>query len=440
MAGEIFRIQAEIAARIVQGIDVILLEPEQEAFAARPTNNQQAYDYYLRGLSYGTQGSTLRRIEDWRLAGQMFETAAELDPTYVEAFAAQARIYAELFFYFDQVDAEPKVKAAAERAAELAPDHPASQAALGWYYSQVANRDDLAERHFAAARRAQPNDVTVLSAIAEIQLFRGAYEEAVATHQEILGLDPRHERVAWRLGHTYYIMRSYNEAKDQLERYIALFPDSHWGHFFIMMLYLSWDGSTERAQRTFDAAFGKTDLLRFLLASWDFDDAMVLRIFSDPLDEALFRWTLVASPDDSAAHYLAKADASTRRGRADLALAYHDSARVVLERRLELRPDNGRDNGRLGLAYAGLGRFDDAKRAGERAVELSAGVFKDSFTVPSLARIYVLIGDYDAAVDRLEQVLSVPSIISVPLLRFDPVWAPLRDDPRFQTLLAEYEN
>ena len=67
-------------------------------------------------------------------------------------------------------------------------------------------------------------------------------------------------------------------------------------------------------------------------------------------------------------------------------------------------------------------------------------MFAASFTGPSLAQIYVQIGDYDAAVDRLEQVLSVPSIISVPLLRFDPLWDPLRDLPRFQALLAKYEN
>jgi len=153
--------------------------------------------------------------------------------------------------------------------------------------------------------------------------------------------------------------------------------------------------------------------------------------FADPLQRRALR----GSPDDSAAYYLAKADAAVSNGRTNVGRAYSDSARVVLERRLELRPDDLRDNGSLGLAYAGLGRFDDAKRTGERAVELSAGVITASFTGPTLARIYVLTGDYDAAIDRLEQVLSVPSIISVPLLRFDPLWDPLRDHPRFQRLL-----
>lgn len=242
------------------------------------------------------------------------------------------------------------------------------------------------------------------------------------------------------MGRTYYEMRRYTEAETHLDRDIARRPDSHWGHFFKTMLYLSWEGKTERAQRAFDAAFERTDLLRFLLVSWDFDDAMVLRIFADDLADALQRRALGSSPDDSAAYYLAKADASVNNGRRSMGRTYSDSARVVLEGRFDLRPDDYRDKLSLGLAYAGLRRFDDAKRVGERAVDLSAGQRFASFVGPRLARIYVLTGDYDAAIDRLEQVLSVPSIISVPLLRFDPVWDPLRDHPRFQALLAKYEN
>ncbi len=437
VAGEIFRMQAEIATRIAEGMDVVLLEPEREAIAQGGTDSQEAYDYYLRGWSYRARG-TLRRIEDRRSAVEMFERATELDSEYVDAYVALASTQGILFSVYAQLSAGPLAKAAVDRVTELLPpDHPTSLRVQAAYHRSVTRRHDLAEQYLAAGLRTKPNDANIVFDLADVKKFQGKYEEALTTYQEGLDLDPRHQGRDFWLGRTYYEMRRYTEAETHLDRHIAHSPDSHWGHFFKTMLYLTWDGKTERAQRAFDAAFERTDLLRFLLANWDFDDAMVLRIFADDFADPLQRRALRGSPDDSAAYYLAKADAAVSNGRTNVGRAYSDSARVVLERRLELRPADLRDNGSLGLAYAGLGRFDDAKRTGERAVELSADVIAAtaSFTGPTLARIYVLTGDYDAAIDRLEQVLSVPSIISVPLLRFDTLRDPLRDHQRFQRLL-----
>ncbi|MCH7876621.1 MAG: hypothetical protein IH965_15190 [Gemmatimonadetes bacterium] len=115
----------------------------------------------------------------------------------------------------------------------------------------------------------------------------------------------------------------------------------------------------------------------------------------------------------------------------------------MLESKIQQRPDDERLRSALGIAFAGLGRKEDAIREGELAVELlpmSKEAYRGAYRVEDLARIYAMVGEYDAAIDQLESLLAVPSPTTVPMLRIDPTWDPLRDNPRFQALLAKYEN
>ena len=130
-------------------------------------------------------------------------------------------------------------------------------------------------------------------------------------------------------------------------------------------------------------------------------------------------------------------------GNRQLEQAYYDSTRRLLETKIQERRDDARFRSALGIAYAGLGRKEDAIREGELAVELlpmSKEVYRGAYRVEDLARIYPMVGEYDAAIDQLESLLAVPSPTAVPMLRIDPTWDPLRDNPRFQGLLAKYEN
>jgi len=122
------------------------------------------------------------------------------------------------------------------------------------------------------------------------------------------------------------------------------------------------------------------------------------------------------------------------------ARACYDSARVILEKELYARPKDHRLHSSLGLVYAGLGRKDDAIREGKLGVELFP-VSKDAYFGPyrleDLALIYVMVDEYEAALDQIEHLLSIPSQFSVALLRLDPRYDPLRSHPRFQKLLQQ---
>ncbi len=112
-----------------------------------------------------------------------------------------------------------------------------------------------------------------------------------------------------------------------------------------------------------------------------------------------------------------------------------------MEAKLQEEPDDARLHSALGIAHAGLGRVEEAMREGELGVELlpvSKEAWRGLYRVEDLARIYVMVGEYDAAIDQLEFLLSIPSEISPSFLRLAPTWDPLRDHPRFQRLLESH--
>jgi Flp pilus assembly protein TadD len=118
---------------------------------------------------------------------------------------------------------------------------------------------------------------------------------------------------------------------------------------------------------------------------------------------------------------------------------YYDSARVQLESRQRANPDDERMYSALGIAYAGLGRKEDAVRSGLRGTEMlpvEKEAWRGSFRLIDLAQIYTMTGDHEKAIDVLERLLSIPSEMSSIWLKIDPAWNPLRSNKRFQQLVA----
>jgi TolB-like protein len=155
-------------------------------------------------------------------------------------------------------------------------------------------------------------------------------------------------------------------------------------------------------------------------------------------ETALFRLYPESFGTDSGSYYLARAILHERAGQGELAQADFDSARVVLSERVAARPEDARLHAGLGLAYAGLGRGEDAVREGRRATELlplAEDAYAGAALADNLAHILVRVGDHAAAIDELESLLAVDAPLSVPWLSADPTWDPLREEPRFQRLL-----
>lgn len=437
---EVFQIQSDLAEQVAQALDITLLEPERRDLASRPTENMEAYDYYLRGSEYFHRDSFHER--DFRIAISMYDKAVELDPTFAVAYAQLSRAHAYMYFqFFDHIEERLALaKNALDKALELAPDLPEVRLALGQYYYHGHLDYDLALEQFEIARKQRPNSSELLAYIAYIQRRQGKFEEAVVTFKEAFELAPRYARLAFQLGDTSMLLRKYSEAERYYERAISLAPDLPRSYVWKAQLYLLRDGNTEKARAILAEAPQNYDSSEDqMIIPW----SVMLEVYDENYQKALGQlssYTLEAFGTQF--YYIPKEELYAQiyalMGNYQLEQTYYESARSMLESKIREQPADARFHSSLGIAYAGLGRQQDAIREGKLGVELlpvTKEAWRGLYPVEALAKIYVMVGRFDAAVEQIEFLLSRPGRLSIPLLRLDPVWAPLHNHPRFKKLI-----
>jgi tetratricopeptide (TPR) repeat protein len=172
------------------------------------------------------------------------------------------------------------------------------------------------------------------------------------------------------------------------------------------------------------------------------DLLITLDVYEGNYQKALDRLSLKSEDIDNQGSFIPRAMRSAGIYRymneSDFAKKSYDEGRNILEAKIQRQPDDARFHSTLGIAYAGLGRKEDAIREGNLGVELlpvSKEAMGGTSRVGDLARIYVMVGEFDLAVDQIEYLLSIPGGLSIPLLQLDPAWAPLREHPRFKKLV-----
>src|SRR3989441_286374 len=431
----VFDVQSGIAQQVVTALNVTLGEGERQTLEAKPTANLAAYDAFLRGNEYYNRGY---EESSWRIAVGMYQEAIKLDPRFAQAYAQLSIVHSGLFwFYFDRTDGRlAQAASAAAKALQVRPDLPEAHLAMGYYHYWGHLDYDRALQEFAIVRAHQPNNSDVVAATAFVQRRQGKWAEALANLSRAIELDPRSNTLAFEVGLTYVLMRRYPEAERSLDRAIALAPEWPDPYSEKARLYLHWKGNTEQAERPLLQSLGKTDRL----ARTGTNRLGTLFIPRNEVYRAALRGlSLGSAGSDTAGYFLFKAELYRQSHVPRLERAYSDSARAVLEADVKKRPEDAGFRAALGLAYAGLDRKADAIREARRSVELGP-VSKDAFfgaaRVVNLAHVYALVGEHQAAIEQLKLLLSIPSEISIPLLRVDPNWDSLRGDPRFQRLLA----
>jgi TolB-like protein/Flp pilus assembly protein TadD/predicted Ser/Thr protein kinase len=436
---QIFALQLDVAEKVASALDVALLQTEKQSIAAKPTDNLQAYEYYLRGNEYLNRSW---EEKDFRIAIQMYQKAVELDPKFALAYCGLSRAHEELYWYYYDRTQERlnKAKEAVDRALELKPDLPEAHLALGYYYYHGSLDYDRASEQFAIAQKDLLNNSELLLAIGAIQRRQGKWEQAVTNIKKAAELDPRSNTMAVEVAWTYSAMRKYAEAEHYFDQAISLAPDWTGAYEGKAWLYIYSEGDTKKARKVLQDATGKADMSQLV------SDLVWLDILDGDFQTALARLPGPAAfinaygYNDTTSYFLTKAQIYGQLSQPQMKAAYFDSARIILENMVQSRPGEAAFHGQLGIVYAGLGRREEAVREGKKAVELLP-VSRDAFeygplNVANLAQIYVMVGDYDEGVEQLEYLLSIPGCFSIPYLRIDPAWAPLRSHPRFQKLLA----
>jgi serine/threonine protein kinase/tetratricopeptide (TPR) repeat protein len=433
---DVFQVQSDIASRVAQALGVALGAGEEKRLSEKPTKNLAAYDAFLKGEeasnSLGTADPpTLRK------ALAFFEQAVALDPGFAQAWAQVSRVNSYLCVTGASTpELAERAKQAAEKAVALARDRSEGYLALGDYERYVVVDSDRALAIYAQGQRRAPGNAALLTSIAGAESSLGRWEAAVDHFRQAERLDPRSVNNPTVLGLVLLSLRRYPEARETLDRGQALAPANLDLIELKAMTFLG-EGDLAQARAVLKAApkeVEPTALVAFMANYYD-----LVWVLDEQQRELLLRLTPSAFDGDRgfwrlclAQGYALKADAASVRSHAE-------EARKAFEEQLRASPQNATRRAELGLALAYLGRKEEAIREGQRGVAL-VPVAKDAsfgaYYQHQLARIYVLVGEPEKALDQLEPLLKIPYYLSPGWLKIDTNFDPLRGNPRFQKLVA----
>jgi len=433
---DVFQVQADIAGQVAEALNLALGSPVRAELAKPLTENTAAYDAYLKGEA-ATQG--LGRGDTPSLQGGIgyYERAVALDSTFVEAWTQLARTRALLYYNGTPTSGLAEAtRQSAERARALGPGRPESYLALGDYYSLVLGENSQGLSAYEAGLRAVPGSAELLTGAALSEQSLGRWEAALTHLQRAQSVDPRSILTARRLAVTLLWLRRYSDALTVIDRSLALGPNNLELLEAKTMVSLG-QGDLSGARSVVRATQGvvePTTLAAYFGTYWD-----LFWVLDDAQQQLLLRLSPSAFDGDRGTWGLVLAQTWYLRGETARARAYAVSARAAFEEQLRGTPENTGRQVALGLALAYMGRKYEAIRAGELAtalVPLSKDAYGGPYTQHQLARIYILTGEPEQALDQLEPLLKIPYYLSPGWLKIDPNFDPLRNNPRFQKLVA----
>ena len=438
---DVFAIQSDVAQQIAQALQATLSPEEKERIEKKPTDNLEAYDYYLQGNEYAARSYEKKDLE---IAVDFFEKAVEADPDFALAHAGIALQHCRIYWYGQDRIPERLVKAkeAIDRALNLKPDEPSIRAANGLYYYWGLREYARALDEFSFAQQKETNNGYYAAFIAWIQRRLGKFEKALLNQKIAFQYDPRSNSLAKEFGYTYWGLRLYKEAEDYFDLAISLAPDIAENYINKAWTYIYKTGDTESARQVLDNASKRVHRGAFL---WDL---IYLDIYDEHHQDALDKLAFIQEEVMKGSTYYMPKEVITGwiyklMGQADQARTHFEKARTLLEKMAQERSGDARIHAELGKVYAHLGLKDDAIREGQAAVDLIP-VSRDAMVGPDylayLAEIYTIVGDRAAAMENLEYLLEIPAGVHVGELKVNPVWDPLREHPRFEQLLKTYSK
>jgi len=435
---DVFAIQTDLAQQIVRELQAKLSPMEKAQIERRPTENGEAYLAFMQGHEMFYRADKFR--SNTEKAEQLFEKATKLDPTFAGAFAALGWVHDWNYHDFDPTPArKAKARAAAVEALRLQPHLPEAHLAMGFYYYYCERDYQGALSEFAIAKLSLPNSPEVYMAIGAIERRQGKWAESTANLERAASLSPKDAWVLQNLADNYYATRNFEAADKIFDRAIQAAPGSFAARAEKASLAIDWKGDLgemERQLAQVPKGFDPDGLITYarvqlLILQRKFPDALAL-LQQSPQD--LYHKN---KPKD-----LFEGAIYTYSNNKEKARPAFERARPIVEKALLESSDDASRHVTLGLILAGLGQKDAAIAEGKRAVELlpeSQDALEGPKTAVALAQIYAWTGENNQALQLLEHSLSTPNGVTVPSLRLDPIWDPLRSDPRFQALIERHD-
>jgi serine/threonine protein kinase/Flp pilus assembly protein TadD len=442
---DIFDVESEIAKGIAESLQAKLTGREEQALAVKPTNNPEAYEVYLRGLSFEARSSSLDLLLE---AAGFYNQAVQLDPNFALAWARLSRV--DALIYFIRLEPTPAArgdaaKRALENAQRLAADSPDTLLALGYYQFWVLRDYASAKTTFGHVSKMLPSSSEVPMALGLIARREGNWDQSVTYYEQALALDPRNELLLMRAVWPYTELRQFPAALKLYDRVLDLKPDDPDAMAGKASIYQA-EGNLQEAAKCLSGTketsswFASETKTFQLKLEQNYGEAV--RLLQARL--AQFHYD---SQYEKASEQLALALMQRLAGDTAGAKTTAEQAGNTLEKLYRDQPDAAFIAASRSQAYAAMGKKDSALREAQRAIMLAPRA-KDPVNGPSceenLAVIQTMFGENSRAISTLKQLLQTPYMgwlygtpVTPALLRLDPLWDPLRADPAFQKLCEE---
>ena len=445
---DIFVVESEVAKAIADQLRANLTGREEQVIAAKPTDNVEAYDGYLRGLAYSLKA--VNTPANFLGAQKYLREAVVLDPKFALSWAllsyVDARGYRSAALQ-PTLALREEARQAAETAVTLQPNLGEALHAKGYYHYSCLKDYDTAVRYFEQARPLLPNSSRIPESLAYVTRRRGQWDQSESYFNEAERLDPRNLSLLAQHALSYQCLRRFPEALQKFDQVLNITPDD--------VDTLSIKAAVAQAEGNLPRA---SALLAPLHPAADDTYALETQIYQAILERRPAKIIprlkeMLAKPDLALGYINGELRfwlgwAQEVGGDHPAAQESWRQARLELEPFLKEQPENHGLIDDLALTNMGLGDKAAALALAERAIAANP-IEKDAMDGPQsieiLARVAARMGESERAIAALQKLLSIPYegalASNVPLtralLRLDPMFDPLRNDPRFQKLCEE---
>jgi len=431
---DIFGVEGEVAQAVADALKATLTGFERQVVSAKGTENPKAYEAYLRGRATDnaqyTYDGAIRAIDNY------FEAVRE-DPQFAQAWSAAAVAMSNL--YLNDVDAARStpdaVRNAAATAMRLQPQLAESLLAQGAYLYRVERDYPAALDVYRRALAQQPGNIDIISELFFIERRMGRWDEAIAHYREAIARDPRNVSIRVQGACEIFLrLRRFDETRELLEQALKIAPD---------------DTAAPACLAQVETQLGRLDAADAWLARIPedrhepYEAEARMRLLTLRRDEpALTRFMRAAELRDDAKLSADDIEGLIRLGILQRAAGHADVARRTFERlarAIAAVPggiDHVTETGSFTpLVYAGLGDWKAALDAAQHHIQIHRNDANETAVAKTtLAQIHAQKGERDAVIAMLPELIEIPSGVTPALLALDPVWDPIRDDPRFVAL------
>jgi TolB-like protein/Flp pilus assembly protein TadD len=445
----VFAVESEVSQQIAEVLKARLSPREATTLAKATTRNPAAFDAFLKAEFHSNRANYAWSEAEFESAIAGYRQAIALDPSFALAYAQLGFCQMLRHWFVERWDDDTlaEIRATIDKALALNPDLPESHNALGSYLYWGHRDYDAAIVEFQRVLELAPSDARALVSLAAIYRRKGEWTQSLQAFERGLVISPRDSSLAGEYGITFALLRRYAEAEQQLGIALAIAPDNASATDALMMARLMGTSDIDGARAAFDPP-PEWRISGQALLGGDLVHTVNTRAYADvfarDFESAQREWNSAPkeTDDDKTAQRVARVVIKMLAGQKSSLQAECTELEPLVEAAIQRQPKSLGILDKLSWVELCLGRNEDAIRTARHASELlplSKDAYFGVYSVEALAEIDAQAGAPDQALALIEQLLQIPAGMSMTVerLKHDPVWDPIRADPRFLKLIPD---